>query len=199
MINAFSSTNQNIIFVGLPSVPLTPPPHPFLFLPPSPFLFLFPPRLHPHLYLHLAPPLRPSSPSSLPNFHHPHHHQDPPSSSSSSSPRHPHNTDDGEEVDKISLYLCFDSDDTASSADSSYRSTTSIREVDLIPSDTFYDLRCIAERMVSFGYLCQCIQVYANVRKSSVNASFRKLSVEKLSIGDVQHLEWEQRLKAWNR
>ncbi|KAL2343639.1 hypothetical protein Fmac_004924 [Flemingia macrophylla] len=90
-------------------------------------------------------------------------------------------------------------DDTASSAASSYRSTSSIREVDLLPSDAFYDLHCIAERMVSSDYLRQCIQVYGSVRKSSVDASFHKLDMEKLSINDVQHLEWEQRLKAWNR
>lgn len=126
--------------------------------------------------------------------------QDPPSSSSS--PKHPRNNDDSDEVEKSSLLLRFDSDGAASSAVSSYRSTSSIRELDLLPSDAVYDLRCIAERMVSSGYLRECIQVYGSVRKSSVDASFRKLGVEKLSIGDVQRLEWEQlenKIRRWIR
>lgn len=85
---------------------------------------------------------------------------------------------------------------------SSYRSTSSIREIDLVPLDAILDLRSIAERMVSAGYLRECIQVYGSVRKSSVDASFRRLGIEKLSIGDVQRLEWEQlesKIRRWIR
>ncbi|KAI3802774.1 hypothetical protein L1987_30917 [Smallanthus sonchifolius] len=74
---------------------------------------------------------------------------------------------------------------------STYRSMSSIREIDLIPSDSVYDLRCIAERMITAGYFRECVQVYGSVRKSAVDASFKKLGVEKLSIGDIQLLEWE--------
>ncbi|KAD4585047.1 hypothetical protein R6Q59_036243 [Mikania micrantha] len=73
----------------------------------------------------------------------------------------------------------------------SYRSTSSIREMDLIPSDSVYDLRCIAERMITAGYIRECVQVYGSVRKSAVDSSFKKLGVEKLSIGDIQRLQWE--------
>ncbi|KAK1436921.1 hypothetical protein QVD17_02705 [Tagetes erecta] len=73
----------------------------------------------------------------------------------------------------------------------SCRSTSSIREIDLIPSDIVYDLRSIAERMISGGYYRECVQVYGGVRKSAVEASFKKLGVEKFSIGDIQRLEWE--------
>lgn len=73
----------------------------------------------------------------------------------------------------------------------SYRSMSSIREIDLIPSDSIYDLRCIAERMIAAGYFRECVQVYGSVRKSAVDSSFKKLGVEKLSIGDIQRLEWE--------
>ncbi|RYQ89020.1 hypothetical protein Ahy_B09g095885 isoform A [Arachis hypogaea] len=95
-----------------------------------------------------------------------------------------------------------DSGDGASSVNSSYRSTSSIREIDLIPSEAVYDLRSIAERMISSGYLRECIQVYGSVRKSAVDASFRRLGIEKLSIGDVQRLEWEQleaKIRRWIR
>lgn len=84
----------------------------------------------------------------------------------------------------------------------SYRSTSSIREIDLIPSDAVIDLGSIAERMVSAGYLRECIQVYGSVRKSAVDSSFRKLGIEKLSIGDIQRLEWDQletKIRRWIR
>ncbi|KAL1551778.1 exocyst complex component EXO70B1-like [Salvia divinorum] len=83
-----------------------------------------------------------------------------------------------------------------------YKSTSSIREVDLIPGSAAYDLRCIAERMIAAGYLRECIQVYASVRKSAVDASLKRLSVEKLSIGDIQKLEWEAletKIRRWIR
>ncbi|CAI9280913.1 unnamed protein product [Lactuca saligna] len=74
---------------------------------------------------------------------------------------------------------------------SSYRSMSSIREIDLIPADIVCDLRSIAERMIAAGYFRECVQVYGSVRKSAVDACFKKLGVEKLSIGDIQRMEWE--------
>lgn len=85
---------------------------------------------------------------------------------------------------------------------SSYRSTSSIREINLISSDAICDLRSIAERMISAGYLRECVQVYGSVRKSAVEASFRQLGIEKLTIGDVQRLEWEAlegKIRRWIR
>ncbi|KAK1416927.1 hypothetical protein QVD17_26046 [Tagetes erecta] len=73
----------------------------------------------------------------------------------------------------------------------SCRSMNSIREQDLLPSESISDLRSIAERMIAAGYFRECVQVYGSVRKSVVDGSFKKLGVEKLSIGDIQRLEWE--------
>ncbi|KAJ0491995.1 putative exocyst complex component Exo70, cullin repeat-like-containing domain superfamily [Helianthus annuus] len=73
----------------------------------------------------------------------------------------------------------------------SCRSMNSIREQDLLPPESIADLRCIAERMIAAGYYRECVQVYGSVRKSVVDGSFKKLGVEKLSIGDIQRLEWE--------
>jgi exocyst complex protein 7 len=107
---------------------------------------------------------------------------------------------DDEDDDKL---LRFDSTcSVATTTSSSYRSTSSIREIDLIPSEAVSDLRCIADRMISSGYLRECIQVYGSVRKSAVDSSFKKLGVEKLSIGDVQRLDWEQletKIRRWIR
>ncbi|XP_047325710.1 exocyst complex component EXO70A1-like [Impatiens glandulifera] len=82
----------------------------------------------------------------------------------------------------------------------SCQSTLSIREIDLIPSEAISDLRSIAERMIAAGYVRECIQVYGSVRKSAVDASFRKLGIEKLSIGDIQRLQWEEletKIRRW--
>ncbi|KAK7275564.1 hypothetical protein RIF29_16683 [Crotalaria pallida] len=143
------------------------------------------------------------------------HDPDASSSSSSSSPSFslpPHDTvtannDDDSSHHQQQQFLRFNSEGTTDSSvnsgrRSSYRSTSSIREIDLIPSEAVYDLRCIAERMISSGYLRECIQVYGSVRKSAVDASFRKLGIEKLSIGDVQRMEWEQleaKIRRWIR
>ncbi|KAI8544720.1 hypothetical protein RHMOL_Rhmol08G0317300 [Rhododendron molle] len=84
----------------------------------------------------------------------------------------------------------------------SYRCTNSIREIDLIPAEAISDLRSIAERMISAGYTRECVQVYGSVRKSAVDAGFKKLGVEKLSIGDIQRLEWEvleTKIRRWIR
>ncbi|XP_027344674.1 exocyst complex component EXO70B1-like [Abrus precatorius] len=50
-----------------------------------------------------------------------------------------------------------------------------------IPYDATNDLRCIAERMISSGYLDHCIHVYASVRKSGIFAYYKWLG-----INDVQ-------------
>uniref|UniRef100_A0A0V0IFU9 Exocyst subunit Exo70 family protein n=1 Tax=Solanum chacoense TaxID=4108 RepID=A0A0V0IFU9_SOLCH len=71
-----------------------------------------------------------------------------------------------------------------------------------MPPVAIYDLRSIAERMISAGYLRECIQVYGSVRKSAVESSFRKLGIEKLSIGDIQRLDWETletKIRRWIR
>ncbi|GER28366.1 exocyst subunit EXO70 family protein [Striga asiatica] len=115
----------------------------------------------------------------------------------------PHELDSGEEIGERSFGKQFEHQESNSSTTSScYKSTTSIHEVDLISCDAVYDLRCIAERMIAAGYLRECIQVYSSVRKSTVDASLRKLSVEKLSIGDIQRMEWETletKIRRWIR
>ena len=73
----------------------------------------------------------------------------------------------------------------------SYRSMSSIKEIDLVPCEVVGDLRSIAERMIGSGYLRECVQVYGSVRKSAVDVNFRRLGIEKLSIGDIQRLDWE--------
>ncbi|KAK4374942.1 hypothetical protein RND71_005619 [Anisodus tanguticus] len=68
--------------------------------------------------------------------------------------------------------------DHQESITSSYRSTNSIREVDLILSEAIYDLRCITELMISTGCLRDCIQVIQWRLKEVISISRR--SLEKL-------------------
>ncbi|CAL5088155.1 unnamed protein product [Urochloa decumbens] len=85
---------------------------------------------------------------------------------------------------------------------SSYRSLPSIREIDLYPADAISDLHAIASRLAAAGYARECVQVYASVRKPAVDSALRRLGVEKLSIGDVQRLEWdalEAKIRRWIR
>ncbi|XVF25245.1 hypothetical protein REPUB_Repub13aG0196600 [Reevesia pubescens] len=129
---------------------------------------------------------------------------DPTSFSSTSTPSHHELEEDDSLSNKsnsnnsnlLQFHHCESSDS------SSYRSTSSIREVDLMPPDAIADLQAIAMRMISSGYLRECIQVYGSVRKSAVDSSFRKLGIEKLSIGDIQRLEWEaleNKIRRWIR
>lgn len=90
----------------------------------------------------------------------------------------------------------------SSSSSLGSRSSSSIREIDLFPSEAICDLRSIAERMITCGYMRECVQVYGSIRKSSIESSLRKLGVEKLSIGDIQRLEWDQlekKIRKWIR
>jgi exocyst complex component 7 len=99
-----------------------------------------------------------------------------------------------------------DEEDSVSSTigrrSSAYRSLRSIREIDLLPDDAVADLRAIASRMAAAGYGRECAQVYASVRKPAVDASLLRLGVERLSISDVQRLEWEAleaKIRRWIR
>ncbi|KAJ0264025.1 Exocyst subunit Exo70 family protein [Hirschfeldia incana] len=85
---------------------------------------------------------------------------------------------------------------------SSYRSASSIREMDLLPPEAASDLRSIVQRMVAAGYSRECIQAYGSVRKSAVETIFKQLGIVKISIGDVQRLEWEViegKIRKWIR
>ncbi|KAL4584427.1 hypothetical protein LXL04_009028 [Taraxacum kok-saghyz] len=94
-------------------------------------------------------------------------------------------------------------DDSSSQSERGESSNiSSIREIDLYPSDIVCDLRSIAKRMIAAGYFRLCVQMYSSVRKSAVDACFKKLGVEKLSIGDIQGMEWEDlnaKIGKWKR
>ncbi|KAK7294161.1 hypothetical protein RJT34_17044 [Clitoria ternatea] len=60
----------------------------------------------------------------------------------------------------------------------------SATKIGAVPLDAINDLRCIAERMISCGYMCQCIDAYATVRKSVVDATFHRLGIDDVRWGN---------------
>ncbi|GKA87080.1 exocyst complex component EXO70A1-like protein [Tanacetum coccineum] len=92
------------------------------------------------------------------------------------------------ELDSVNLLTKSDEDSVNSNGS---RIGSNICELDVIPEDQINDLRLIAKRMMMSGHVRECVQVYGGVRKITIDACFKKLGVEKLSLGDVQRLDWE--------
>ncbi|XP_022852300.1 exocyst complex component EXO70B1-like [Olea europaea var. sylvestris] len=72
--------------------------------------------------------------------------------------------------------------------------------LDLIQQDAVIDLRQIADRMIQSGYEKECCQVYCSVRRDVLDECLVILGVEKLSIEEVQRVEWrllDDKMKKW--
>ncbi|KAB5525130.1 hypothetical protein DKX38_022879 [Salix brachista] len=72
--------------------------------------------------------------------------------------------------------------------------------VDLINSEAVANLTDIADRMIRSGYEKECVQVYSSVRRDALDECLATLGVEKLSIEEVQKIEWKslnEKMKKW--
>ncbi|XP_077227308.1 exocyst subunit exo70 family protein F1 [Tasmannia lanceolata] len=72
--------------------------------------------------------------------------------------------------------------------------------VDLVHPDAVSDLREIADRMVRSGYEKECCQVYSSVRRDVLDECLSILGVDRLSIEEVQRIEWkvlDEKMKKW--
>ena len=72
--------------------------------------------------------------------------------------------------------------------------------VDLIQPDAVAELKEIADRMIRSGYEKECCQVYSTVRRDVLDECLSIIGVEKLSIEDVQKIEWrslDEKMKKW--
>ncbi|KAL6319565.1 hypothetical protein AAG906_014241 [Vitis piasezkii] len=72
--------------------------------------------------------------------------------------------------------------------------------VDLIQPDAVAELKEIADRMIRSGYEKECCQVYSSVRRDVLDECLAILGVEKLSIEEVQKIEWrslDEKMKKW--
>ncbi|KAF9671699.1 hypothetical protein SADUNF_Sadunf12G0074700 [Salix dunnii] len=74
--------------------------------------------------------------------------------------------------------------------------------VDLINSEAVLYLKDIADRMIRSGYEKECVQVYSSVRRDALDECLVILGVEKLSIEEVQKIDWkslDEKMKRWVR
>ncbi|KAM0018736.1 putative exocyst complex component Exo70, cullin repeat-like-containing domain superfamily [Helianthus debilis subsp. tardiflorus] len=72
--------------------------------------------------------------------------------------------------------------------------------VDLIRVEAIDELKEIADRMIRSGYEKECCQVYTAVRRDVLDECLMILGVERLSIEEVQRIEWkimDEKLKKW--
>lgn len=72
--------------------------------------------------------------------------------------------------------------------------------LDLINPNAVCDLREIAERMIRSGYEKEWCQVYSSVRRDVLDECLSILGIEKLSIEEVQKIEWrslDEKMKKW--
>ncbi|XP_057972355.1 exocyst complex component EXO70B1 [Malania oleifera] len=72
--------------------------------------------------------------------------------------------------------------------------------VDLVHPDAVTELREIADRMIRSGYEKECCQVYSSVRRDVLDECLSILGVEKLSIEEIQKIEWrtlDEKMKKW--
>ncbi|KAJ0709284.1 putative exocyst complex component Exo70, cullin repeat-like-containing domain superfamily [Helianthus annuus] len=72
--------------------------------------------------------------------------------------------------------------------------------VDLVYADAIKELKAIADRMIRSGYEKECCQVYCNVRRDVLDECLLILGVEKVSIEEVQRIEWkvlDEKMKKW--
>jgi exocyst complex protein 7 len=76
----------------------------------------------------------------------------------------------------------------------------SISEVERVSMAAMADLKAIADCMISSGYGKECVKIYKIIRKSIVDEGLYHLGVEKLSLSQVQKMDWqvlELRIKNW--
>lgn len=72
--------------------------------------------------------------------------------------------------------------------------------VDLIHPEAIKELKSIADRMIRSGYEKECCQVYSNVRRDVLDECLSILGVERLSIEEVQRIDWkilDEKMKKW--
>ncbi|XP_019185740.1 PREDICTED: exocyst complex component EXO70B1-like isoform X2 [Ipomoea nil] len=74
--------------------------------------------------------------------------------------------------------------------------------IELVHPDVIPDLKCIANLMFDSNYGRECSQAYINVRKDALDDCLFILEVEKLSIEDVQKMDWNtlnSKIRRWVR
>ncbi|KAG9446007.1 hypothetical protein H6P81_012135 [Aristolochia fimbriata] len=72
--------------------------------------------------------------------------------------------------------------------------------VELVRPDSIADLREIADRMIRARYEKELCQAYSSVRRDALDESLSVLGIDRLSIEEVQKIEWsalDDKMKKW--
>ncbi|OEL17142.1 Exocyst complex component EXO70A1 [Dichanthelium oligosanthes] len=90
--------------------------------------------------------------------------------------------------------------DTARSASIAGNNPFDEQVFDLVRPEAVDELRAIADRMVLAGYASELAQVYCAIRRDLLDECLNVLGVERLSIDEVQRVEWKHlndKMKKW--
>ncbi|KAL6885843.1 hypothetical protein ACP4OV_010104 [Aristida adscensionis] len=90
--------------------------------------------------------------------------------------------------------------DTARSASLGRNNPFEDQVFDLVRAEAVDELRAIADRMVRAGYASELAQVYCAIRRDLLDECLMVLGVERLSIDEVQRVEWKHlndKMKKW--
>ncbi|CAK8575972.1 unnamed protein product [Lathyrus sativus] len=102
-------------------------------------------------------------------------------------------------VDCRSSVSVSDYDDEVSDEEFRVAGNT-ISETERVSMLAMADLKAIVDCMISSGYGKECVKVYTLMRKSIVDEALYHLGVERLSVSQIQKMDWalmELKIKAW--
>ncbi|XP_031250136.1 exocyst complex component EXO70H1-like [Pistacia vera] len=86
----------------------------------------------------------------------------------------------------------FDDEEEASEdEDELKRARETITEVETVSQLAMFDLKAIADCMISSGYGKECIKIYKLIRKSIVDEGLYQLGIEQFKASRIQKLNWE--------
>ncbi|OMO76907.1 Exocyst complex protein Exo70 [Corchorus capsularis] len=99
---------------------------------------------------------------------------------------------DAETIRKGSLFVTMKNEESDSEGDD--------LGVELINGDAVIELKEIADRMMRSGYEKECVEAFTSVRRDALDESLMILGVEKISMEQVQKIEWsalDEKMKKW--
>ncbi|KAL4634434.1 hypothetical protein ACB092_04G199200 [Castanea dentata] len=108
--------------------------------------------------------------------------------------------DDEDDDEDGGEFESFSEDDRSSRYHERGPSLDDNASVDLIDPKAVDELREIATRMIRSGFDKECIQVYSTVRRDALDECLVILGIEKLSIEEVQKIDWnslDEKMKKW--
>ncbi|KAB1226056.1 Exocyst complex component EXO70A1 [Morella rubra] len=107
---------------------------------------------------------------------------------------------DAESVSRSSATRSSYSDFEEDESEDEFRAADqSVSEMDRALTIAMTDLKAIADCMTSSGYGKECVRIYKLQRKSIIDETLHHLGVERLTLAQVQKMDWEvQELKIRN-